>query len=47
MDNIDEIFTNTYINNNDSRVKILSDTDRLTGFKKFNTFGLVVEKIAQ
>lgn len=45
VDNIDEIFTNTYINNNDSRVKILSDTDRLTGFKKFNTFGLVVEKI--
>ena len=44
-ENIDEIFTNTYINNNDSRVKILSDTDRLTGFKKFNTFGLVVEKI--
>jgi hypothetical protein len=38
-------FTNTYVNPKDSYLKILSDSQRLTGYQTFNTYGLVVEKI--
>ena len=38
------VFSNTYINPNDSYKNVLTDSDRKTGNKVFNTFGLVVEK---
>lgn len=41
----DSLFSHTYINQNDSYLKILYDNDRLTGNKLFDTFCLVVEKI--
>lgn len=41
----DSLFSHTYINQNDSYLRILYDNDRLTGNKLFDTFCLVVEKI--
>ena len=41
----DYIFSHKYINVNDSYLKILTDNERQSGNKLFNTFGLVVEKI--
>jgi len=38
-------FTNTYITSNDSYMKVITDVERFTGEKNFNTFGLLVEKI--
>ena len=38
-------FTHKYINANDSYLKVLTETDRLTGNKTFNTFGIVVPEI--
>lgn len=41
----DSLFSHTYVNQNDSYLKILTDNERRSGNKLFNTFGLVVEKI--
>jgi hypothetical protein len=38
-------FTHTYVNSNDSYMKVITDSERLTGEKKFNTFALLVEKV--
>ena len=38
-------FTNTYVNPKDSYLKILSDSQRLTNYQRFNTYGLVIEKV--
>lgn len=38
-------FTHTYVNSNDSYMKVIADSERLTGEKKFNTFALLVEKV--
>ena len=38
-------FTHTYVNSNDSYMKVITDSERLTGEKEFNTFALLVEKV--
>ena len=38
-------FTHKYVNANDSYLKVLTESDRLTGNKTFNTFGVVVPEI--
>jgi len=38
-------FTHKYVNANDSYLKILTETDRLTGNKTFNTFGIVATEL--
>ena len=38
-------FTHKYVNANDSYLKILTESERLTGNKTFNTFGIVVPEI--
>ena len=38
-------FTHTYVNSNDSYMKVITDSERLTGEKTFNTFALLVEKV--
>jgi hypothetical protein len=38
-------FTHKYVNTNDSYLKILTETDRLTGNKTFNTFGIVATEL--
>ena len=38
-------FTHKYVNADDSYLKVLTESDRLTGNKTFNTFGIVVPEI--
>lgn len=38
-------FTHKYVNANDSYLKILTESERLTGNKTFNTFGIVVTEL--
>ena len=38
-------FTHKYVNDNDSYLKVLTESDKLTGNKSFNTFGIVVPEI--